>query len=179
MTCPSVCSSLSALSQTTDLLGATKLDDLQGKWEGHHIFPKWLMDDLGIDDVNPDHLPTIALPGGGTTSRHLWAPDPGPASKGFADMTNGLGADGKGYDAPFHRGKAPEGLEARLTSIRAKHRTAGTIMTPQAIQEIMNAMSVGPHGEMGLRLKFKSIFNTVVKAKGGGWANLAIELTNP
>ena len=137
------------------------------------------MDDLEIDDVNPDHLPSIALPGGGTAQRKLWAPDPGPNSNGFADMTNGLGADGAGYDAPFHRGKAPEGLEARLTSIRAKHRVAGTIKTEGAIQELFEVMKMGPHGDMGLHLKFKSIFNTVVKAKGGDWANLAVELTNP
>ncbi len=123
------------------------------------------MDDLGIDDVNPDHLPTIALPGGGTASRHLFAPDASVGSKGFEHMTNGLGANGTGYDPPFHRGKAPEGLEARLATIRTKYRNDPLLDKRNLLTDLMTELSKGTHGNMQLHLKFKSIAKSVLKAK--------------
>ena len=156
-------------SHGAEVLKGTKPDkDLQGKWEGHHIFPKWLMEDLGFDDVNPEHLPSILLPGGGMAKRPLWAPDPSPGSKGFADMTNGLGSDGDGYSAPFHRGEAPEGLEARLTTIREKYRNSPGLEKQNLLRELEQAMNQGSHGKMGLHSMFKSITISVLKAKDPG-----------
>ncbi len=155
-------------SQVRALLDGSVKADTQGKWDGHHIFPRWLMDDLGITGVDADDLPCMPLPGGGTAKRHLWAPDATVGSKGFEHMTDGLGVNGKGYDPPFHRGVAPEGLEARLTSIRSKYRNNPGLPKSELLDDLMQEMSKGTHGDMQLHLKFKSIAKSILRAKNPG-----------
>jgi hypothetical protein len=123
---------------------------------------------FAADELVPGDV--FSLADGGTAKRRLWAPDLSPGSKGFADMTNGLGSDGDGYSAPFHRGEAPEGLEARLTTIRAKYRSLvpSNPNRTAMLGELFDAMNQGAHGKMGLHLMFKSIAKSVILAKNPG-----------
>ena len=112
-----------------------------------------------IEGIDYNDLPNILLPGGGSAHRELFTGD-------FSKMTKGL--DGQGYEAPFHDGHAPDGLEARLTTIRAKYRALGDGPGPRINmgKELYDAMNDGPHGKMGLHLKFKTVYNSVMRAKG-------------